>query len=113
MQKVMYLNQISEVSDYVSPKVISYISEGQIETFESFPDFNIIAFDWYDISSDELNTPQIMIYIDRDDLFVFCENESSYKKAVSAFCEAETNERSLYLFYRNLFKGDIKILPDK
>lgn len=112
MQKVLYLSQIDEVAEYVDPKVIEYISEGQIETFESFPDFDIIAFDWYDISSDNPDTPQIIIYIDRDDLFVFCENERSYSKAVSAFAEAETNERAMHLFYRNLFRGDTKILED-
>jgi len=110
MQKVLYMNQVEEVKDYVAPKVVEYISDGQIETFESFPDFDIIAFDWYDINGDDLQMPQILIYIDKDDFFVFCENEASYNKAVSAFVESETNERAMYQLFRNIFKGDMKYI---
>lgn len=112
MQKVLYMEQVSEVADFVAPRVVDYISEGQIETFESFPDFDIIAFDWYDISSDDKQMPQILIYIDKDDFFVFCENDRSYKKAVSAFTESDTNERAMYQFFRNIFKGDTKHIED-
>ena len=70
MQKVLYINQIHEISDYIDKAVIDYIDEGQIETFESFSDFNIIAFDWYDIYDTEAEPSQIMIYIDKDDIFV-------------------------------------------
>lgn len=112
MQKVLYINQIHEISDYIDKAVIDYIDEGQIETFESFSDFNIIAFDWYDIYDTEAEPSQIMIYIDKDDIFVLCENESSYDKARTIFRQAETNERALYMFFRNMFKGDAKYLED-
>ena len=112
MQKVLYINQIHEISDYIDKAVIDHIDEGQIETFESFSDFNIIAFDWYDIYDTEAEPSQIMIYIDKDDIFVLCENESSYDKARTIFRQAETNERALYMFFRNMFKGDAKYLED-
>ena len=112
MQKVLYINQIHEISDYIDKAVIDYIDEGQIETFESFSDFNIIAFDWYDIYDTEAEPSQIMIYLDKDDIFVLCENESSYDKARTIFRQAETNERALYMFFRNMFKGDAKYLED-
>ena len=43
---------------------------------------------------------------------MLCENESSYDKARTIFRQAETNERALYMFFRNMFKGDAKYLED-
>lgn len=32
--------------------MLDYIHEGQIEAFEGFEDFDLIAFDWYDVRSE-------------------------------------------------------------
>ena len=50
----------------------------------------------------------IFVYIDEDDLFVICENEDAYIAANKSFAAANTNERAMYLFFKNLFKGDYK-----
>lgn len=105
MQKVIYTKQIQEYSDYIDQSVIDYIASGQIETFESFPDYNIIAFDWYDPENADAAPAQLMIYIDADDLFFICENDDSYRVAHGLFVEAESNERALYLFFCSLFKS--------
>lgn len=110
MQKVLYRSEINEIADYIEPNVSAYICEGLTETFESFDTFDIIAFDWYDINNSECEPSQIMIYIDSDDLFFLCEDDTSYKKALALFHGAETNERALYLFFRELFRGDTKYL---
>jgi magnesium transporter len=92
--------------------VVKYIEEGQIETFEGFDNFSIIAFDWYDIKNLEADPSQMLLYFDTDDLFVICENEVSYEAATKYFSEAPSNERSMYLFFKNLFKGDTKNLEE-
>ena len=106
MKGILYLNQIGEVADCLDKTVIDYINEGQIETFESFPSFNIIAFDWYDIYNIDAEPSQILIYIDKDDIFFFCENETSYCKVQKIFKDTGTNERTLYTFFVSLLKGD-------
>lgn len=110
MQKVMYINDIDTISDYIEPEVIDYIADGQTETFECFDNFDIIAFDWYDIDNIDNDPSQIMIYIDKDDIFILCESDASYKKSSAIFKGADTNERALYLFFHELFKGDTKNL---
>ena len=72
MQKIIYMNQIQEYSSYIDQSVIDYIKEGQIETFESFEKYDIIAFKWYDIRDIDSDSEKIMIYIDKDDLFFLC-----------------------------------------
>ncbi len=108
MQKVIYINEIRNYSDYIDQSVIDYINEQQTETYESFDKYSIIAFDWYDINDVDSKPSQIMIYIDNDDIFFICENDESYEVAQKLFVNADTNERALYLFFNNLFKGTSK-----
>lgn len=110
MQKIIYMNQIQEYSSYIDQSVIDYIKESQVETFESFEKYDIIAFKWYDIRDVESESEKIMIYIDKDDLFYLCENESSYEKIQRYFSTADTNEKAMYIFFSNLLKGSIKHL---
>lgn len=112
MQKVIYRNEIEKYTEQMEPAVVTYIEEGQIETFEGFDTFSIIAFDWYDIKDSEADPSQMLLYIDSDDLFVICENESSYQAAMKCFVGAPSNERAMYTFFKNLFKGDSKNLEE-
>lgn len=112
MQKVIYRNEIENYMEQIDPSVVNYIEEGQIETFEGFEYFSIIAFDWYDIRNVEKEPSQILIYLDKDDFFVICEDEISYEAAAKLFVGAETNERAAYLFFKNLFKGDTRNLEE-
>lgn len=116
MQKVIYRNEIENYAKEIDQSIISYIEEGLIETFEGFQDYALVAFDWYDIHDDEKDPSQVIIYFDRDDFFVICENEVSYNAAKSLFSEAPTNEKAMYLFFKNMFKGDnrnLELLEDK
>lgn len=112
MQKVIYLKEIQKYSSYLDQGVIDYLSEDQTETFESFKEFNIVAFDWYDIDKINKDPSKIMIYIDRDDLFFICENDESFEVASRYFEVKETNDLSLYYFFKNLFKGSTKYLEE-
>lgn len=105
MQKVIYFDEVDDYSDYIDQSIIDYINEGQIETFESFDTFDLIAFDWYDLKSTDTAPAQILIYLDADDIFYICENEISYTVCKKLFARGETNEQAMYLFFRNLFKG--------
>lgn len=117
MQKVLLAAQIAGVKERLDEKIFHYLGEGQIETFESFEHFNLIAFDWYDISSASEDTPQMVIYQDREDLFFFCENEWMRERAVSII-QMETqdtpleNQQLLYRFFVRLLKGDTAHLDD-
>ncbi len=110
MQKVIYMNEIGNYSDYIDQSIIDYINEGQIETYESFDSFDLIAFDWYDLSNREAEPAQILIYLDNDDIFYICENEISFGISKKLFSHADTNEQAMYLFFRNLFKGSGELL---
>ena len=112
MQKVIYRSEIENYTQQMEPAVVTYIEEGQIETFEGFDTFSIIAFDWYDITNLDLDPSQMMLYLDTDDFFVICENEMSYDAAKKYFVETASNERAMYYFFKNLFKGDTKNLEE-
>ncbi len=106
MQKVLSLARLQEVESSLDPKVLAYIAEREIHTFESFADFNIIAFEWYDISGDRAQTAQMLLYLDAEDFFVFCENEMSLNKALSIFKERDSSEQAFVEFFSRLLKDD-------
>lgn len=112
MQKVLYLNQIKEIANEIDQELVDYINEGQIQTFESFKNFDFIAFDWYDIHKIAPVPSQIMIYIDKEDIFFLCESDASYQKVCSIFKLEESNEDLLYNFFSNLIKGDNQYLEE-
>lgn len=112
MQTVLPFSRMSEAAERMDPKVLAYLNEGQIETFESFETFSIIAFDWYDVHSARTADSQMLLYLDRKDLLLFCEDDAAEEKARSIVAELTKegpmdNEQLLYQFFVRLLKGDM------
>ncbi len=112
MQKILYIKEIKSYAQYFEPHTLEYIMEGQIETFEGFGSFDLMSFDWYDVHSDDTAVSQILIYIDKDDLFFLCEDERAHRRSSALFREGETNERALYLFFVGLLRNDMARLDE-
>lgn len=112
MQTVLPFSRMSEAAERMDPKVLAYLNEGQIETFESFETFSIIAFDWYDVHGARTADSQMLLYLDRKDLLLFCEDDAAEEKARSIVAELTKegpmdNEQLLYRFFVRLLKGDM------
>ena len=111
MRKVLPMSRIREMEPYMDAKVLDYIHEGQIEAFEGFEDFDLIAFDWYDVRSERTAASQMLLYLDREDLFVFCEDDAAEDAAQAALLvpeeEALSNEQVLHRFFVRLLRGDM------
>ncbi len=112
MQKVIYAKDLQEYSKTINQNVIDYLKEGQSDTVESFSNFNIIAFLYYDISNIFKNPEKIIIYIDQNDLFYICSSETSFNLCERYMEDAFTNEHGMYMFFNNLFKGNTIHLED-
>ncbi len=115
MRKVLQFKDIAEVTDCMESKVFNYINQGQTESFECFENFDLLAFDCYDIQNEDINNKKIMIYLDRDDLFFFCEDEKTESKVnwiIRNIADKETlsNEQLIYYFFVNLLKNDMAYL---
>ena len=108
MQQVIPVDDIQRYTDQIDQTVIDYIKESQIETFEGFPDYDLVAFDWYDIGGHDAPPAQIIIYIDRQDMLFICENAAALAAARTMFTPDATNEHAMYLFFKNLFKGSTR-----
>ncbi len=117
MRNVLKLADIGEVADYIDEKVFSYIAEKQIESFECMESFDLLAFDLCDIKGSDVRSPKVIIYLDRRDLFFFCESDDAkgrVEKLLSQVLADETetceNETLLYAFFVRLLKGDMDVL---
>lgn len=115
MQKILPISHIKQMKPYMDTKVLDYISEGQSETFEAFENFDIIAFDWYDVHSEREDHSQLLLYMDREDLFIFCQDDAALARAQGIYRELTeeteiSNENLLHRFFAKLLKGDMSHL---
>ncbi len=113
MKDILLFENAGKVSGFMDSHVFSYINEGQTESFEGFENFDLLAFDYYDVKSDSVKSSKIMIYIDREDLFFFCEDNSALSavtRMTDQLFENRTNEEALYAFFVRLLKGDMDSL---
>ena len=114
MRLILPFEKVNEVSKHMEKEVFEHISQLKCESFEGFEKFDLLAFDWYDVSNNITNTSKAVIYIDKDDLFIFCEDELSYEHMASIFNETESsnktsqndNQMFLYVFFSRIIKSD-------
>lgn len=120
MQRVVSKEQIDCYEMFLDKNVIAYIKENQTTAFEGFADYNLLAFDWYDVEQKGVWTAPIMIYIDRENLFFLYEHENARQKVEELFLEiskrneekALENEQLLYLFFAGLLRNDMDLLSE-
>lgn len=112
MQKVLKKEQVESYLSFLDPKIVEYIKEDQTETFEDHIDYDLLAFDWYDIEQVQLRSSQIMIYMDKENLFFLCEDDRALEKVKSLMPENQDNEQALYLFFAGLLRNDINHLAE-
>ena len=96
-------------------KILRYIDKQITDSFECFKDCDILAFDWYDVQSKRTDDFKMLLYLDKEDLLVFCETPEAEEKAntiLHMLTEEEglTNERVFYHFFALLLKGDMDFL---
>ena len=115
MQKVVNIGNVGVIAQYMTPAVFKYIGESRIESFESFDEFVLMAFDWYDIHTERTEDAKIIVYLDENDLFFICTDQASedYCKSGLERAEAESTNTNLQLlcrFFIRLFRGDTAYL---
>lgn len=112
MQKVLNIEEAQEYANYMDPKVVRYIRDGQTETFECHQKYTLFVFPMYDIHHASLAANQVMVYLDHEDLLLLCEGQRGYQRASVLFGKEATNERALWGFFHNLLKNDMDNLED-
>ncbi len=115
MQEVILFDRISEVASHMEADAFRYIGESQIEGFESFDTFNLLAVDWYDIHSERKEVSRILIYMDANDLLLICKDAIAYQYCSEVIEELTTetpgkNEHILCHFFIRLLHGDMDYL---
>ena len=70
MRSVLLWKDMDRVAEQMDAAVFQYVGELQTESFEAFADFDLLAFDWYDVRKAG-KSGKVLVYIDREDLFFF------------------------------------------
>ena len=58
-----------------------YLEKRRTAAFESYVNFNLCSFDFYDVDSTLVDTARVLLYLDREDLIIFCEDERTSARA--------------------------------
>ena len=112
MQKIIFRNEIDQYAKDIDPKVITYLREESIKTFEGHENFDLFVFDYYDVKNKGSRISEIMGYLDQEDLFFICQDAAGYEAVKNLFAEGDSNERVLYQFFLRLLKDDMSYLED-
>ena len=115
MQKVVLFSEVADLIPYMQAEAIPHIRENQIESFEGFETFDLLVFDWYDIRSSRTALSEVLIYVDKNNIFFICSDEEGVrhcKKLVNTILTeaSATSEQLLYRFFIRLFRGDMDYL---
>ena len=114
MRSVLLWKDMDQVAEQMDAAVFQYVGELQTESFEAFADFDLLAFDWYDVRKGG-KSEKVLVYLDQEDLFFFCRDEAAAQYVRGAVQELNTggvtdNQQLLYRFFAGLFKGDMAYL---
>lgn len=115
MQKVVLFSEVADLIPHMQAEAIPHIRENQIESFEGFETFDLLVFDWYDIRSSRTALSEVLIYVDKNNIFFICSDEESVRHCKqlvdTILTEAPaTSEQLLYRFFIRLFRGDMDYL---
>lgn len=112
MQKVLLLRDLEQISEHIENEIFKYIHCFQTHTFESFENYSIFGFDWYDVNSAVTQTSKVVMYIDKNNIFIICDNERVLFYMKSIFQIELSIEKSLYHFFTNLTKNDMNYFSE-
>ena len=114
MRSVLLWKDMDQVAEQMDAAVFQYVGELQTESFEAFADFDLLAFDWYDVRKAG-KSGMVLVYIDREDLFFFCRNEAAQQYVQGAVDTLTAggpmnDQQLLYRFFAGLCEGDLAYL---
>lgn len=116
MQKILLYDNLSEIEDRLEGSVYRLLCANHHESFIGIDSYDLISFDWL-YEKQNKNSRKVTIYLDNDDLFLFCETPKDQRE-VEKIIKDETlsepldNEHMLFHFFMRMLKNDLKFLDD-
>lgn len=88
-----------------------YLEKRRTAAFESYINFNLCSFDFYDVDSTLVDTARVLLYLDREDLIIFCEDERTCQSMKKLLPEQEADkEMALRGFFTALLENDMDFI---
>ena len=114
MKRATILSSIYALKPFFREGAMQYLYTAQMEGFNHFANFALLAFDWYDMHSREEKLARIQIYMDEENLILVFNNDSDLYYCDHLFDGMEnfSNEQTLYHFFVNLLRRDMDHLEN-
>jgi len=112
MVKVILYEQIDTLKEILDENLTIRICSKQANKFDSYNQFNLITFDWYEVEDKKSKPVQIAIYLSKEDLIFICEEEETQMKILKIVSKKASNEKLLYMFFSELLADDIMYLEE-
>ena len=113
MHHIILHSELAQQQNLFEPEALPLIQDAQIEGYSSFRTFALLAFEWYDIVSNEDDLFRILIYLTPEQLCFICSDDSARRycadavRSITAALPALNSEQLLYRFFIQLFRGDM------
>ena len=108
MRYTFLSSDFEAIEKVIGKAAAANIADGQTETFESFPGYDLLAFKWCDVRSMQQKPERVIVYSDSELLVVVCAGQNSYKKLSSN----EKTATNLTSFIRELITGDMEVVEN-
>lgn len=113
MLKVLLQSQTEELPPFADERLTAHIRYGQVNKFECFDGFDLMAFRWYDVHQISDRPVPVTIFFSREDLIFLCGGEEC-RERVKAMADGANSDsvRALYAFFSALIRDDIDRLEE-
>lgn len=117
MQKVLCFEKAYKAEKIIDSMALQkgvlkdYLEKRRTAAFESYVNFNLCSFDFYDVDSALVDTARVLLYLDREDLIIFCEDERTCQIMKNLLPGQEPDkEVVLHGFFAALLENDMDFI---
>lgn len=116
MQKVMGFDRAEETGGLLCHREAEKLLKTELwqrcaAAYESYEQFTLCSFDWYDVKSAGAETGRVVLYLDAENLLVLCRDERTRSKMAAMLPEEEPdNGKALRRLLAALLDGDLEYL---
>ena len=110
MQQILLAEEIEALK--LEQRLTDHIRGGRLGYFEGFENHSLMAFAWNDPRGRRGREAEVVVYLSRGDLRVFCRSETVRAEIRDRLPRGQSNERALYGLFVEMLRDDMEGLDE-
>lgn len=105
MRRVLGVEQAAELG--LNERLLRHIQQDRPAYFEGFEKYSLMAFMWDERRTGGGRDAEVLIYLDAENLYVFCRDDEIGRRVRECLPEEPSNERALYEMFVSMLRDDM------